>query len=61
MEVIQVYHGSEHVIQIPRYIGGKDDNDYGKGFYTTEYEERANSWAVLNGDSSCWIYSRVDG
>ena len=32
-------------------MGGKADNDYGNGFYTTEYEDRAGSWAVLNGDS----------
>ena len=33
----------------PIYLGGKEDNDYGNGFYTTEYEDRARSWAVLNG------------
>lgn len=47
---ILVYHGSDHVIQTPIYHGGKDDNDYGNGFYTTEYEERAKSWAALNGN-----------
>ena len=31
-------------------MGGKTDNDYGNGFYTTEYEDRARSWAALNGD-----------
>lgn len=31
-------------------MGGKSDNDYGNGFYTTEYEERARSWAALNGN-----------
>lgn len=30
-------------------MGGKEDNDYGNGFYTTEYEDRARSWAGLNG------------
>ena len=33
---ILVYHGSDHVIRTPVYCGGKDDNDYGNGFYTTE-------------------------
>ncbi len=60
MEVIQVYHGSDHVIQIPRYLGGKDDNDYGNGFYTTEYEERAKSWAALNGDPSRCIVNKYE-
>lgn len=51
MGKIRVFHGSDHVIQQPEYLGGKKDNDYGNGFYTTEYEERARSWAVLNGSS----------
>lgn len=48
--MITVFHGSDHIIKEPRYLGGKTDNDYGNGFYTTEYEERARSWATLNGD-----------
>ena len=48
--MIRVYHGSERVIKQPRYQGGRADNDYGNGFYTTEYEDRARSWAVLNGN-----------
>ena len=49
IDKIKVFHGSDHVIESPRYLGGKPDNDYGNGFYTTEYEERAKSWAALNG------------
>lgn len=45
-----IYHGSDHIIKEPRYLGGKPDNDYGNGFYTTEYEDRARSWATLNGN-----------
>lgn len=50
MAQITVYHGSDHVVKNPVYLGGKEDNDYGNGFYMTEYEERARSWAALNGD-----------
>lgn len=49
MSKIKVYHGSDHIIRNPKYLGGRDDNDYGNGFYTTEYEDRARSWAALNG------------
>lgn len=49
MEIIKVFHGSDHVVKQPVYLGGRSDNDYGNGFYTTEYEERARSWAALNG------------
>ena len=41
--MIRVYHGSDHMIKSPQYLGGKPDNDYGNGFYTTEYEDRARS------------------
>lgn len=47
--MIKVYHGSDHIIKNPVCMGGKEDNDYGNGFYTTEYEDRARSWAGLNG------------
>lgn len=48
--MIKIFHGSDHVIRQPLYLGGKPDNDYGNGFYTTEYEDRARSWATLNGN-----------
>lgn len=50
MDRIRVFHGSDHVLMQPKYMGGKSDNDYGNGFYTTEYEDRARSWAALNGN-----------
>lgn len=40
-ENVIVYHGSDHILKEPIYKGGKADNDYGNGFYTTEYEDRA--------------------
>lgn len=46
---MKVFHGSDHIVRVPVYLGGKADNDYGNGFYTTEYEERARNWAALNG------------
>lgn len=49
VDMIKVFHGSDHTIKNPCYLGGKPDNDYGNGFYTTQYEERAKSWATLNG------------
>lgn len=49
MNKIKVFHGSGHAIKQPVFQGGKTDNDYGNGFYTTEYEDRAQSWAALNG------------
>lgn len=55
-----VYHGSDHVLKSPIYQGGKADNDYGNGFYTTEYEDRARSWAALNGVPEHCIVNEYD-
>ena len=40
-----VYHGSDHIIEVPVYNGSKRTNDYGYGFYTTESPELAREWA----------------
>ena len=41
-----VFHGSEFVIEKPKYCGGRPYNDYGYGFYCTESESMAKEWAV---------------
>ena len=56
----KVYHGSDHILKIPAFGGGKADNDYGNGFYTTEYEDRARSWAALNGNPDCCIVNEYE-
>lgn len=40
-----VYHGSDHIVEKPVFHGGKRNNDYGYGFYTTESLELAKEWA----------------
>lgn len=40
-----VYHGSDHIIEVPVFNGSKRTNDYGYGFYTTESIELAKEWA----------------
>ncbi len=42
---ITIYHGSDHIIETPQYGEGKPYNDYGRGFYCTEYVELAKEWA----------------
>lgn len=44
-ESLVVYHGSTHIIVTPSLSKGKDNNDYGKGFYCTESIELAKEWA----------------
>lgn len=42
---MRLYHGSETIIEAPVYGGGKQHNDYGRGFYCTEHLELAKEWA----------------
>ena len=49
---IKLYHGSTVEVKKPMYNFGSDDNDYGRGFYLTEFYDRAESWALAMGDSS---------
>lgn len=43
---ILLYHGSEKIIEQPKYGLGRKNNDFGQGFYCTENEELAKEWAV---------------
>jgi hypothetical protein len=47
---ITIYHGSDHVIEMPIYGYGASTNDYGKGFYCTKSLELAKEWACGSGD-----------
>lgn len=42
---IIVYHGSQQIVEFPRYGIGKTYNDYGQGFYCTGNIELAKEWA----------------
>ena len=49
-----LYHGSDHVVQAPRFGEGKPYNDYGRGFYCTEHRDMAAEWAV-GVDHDGWV------
>ena len=40
-----IYHGSQQIVEVPKYGVGKTYNDYGQGFYCTESIELAKEWA----------------
>ena len=42
---IDIYHGSDYIIEQPVLGKGKPFNDYGLGFYCTEHLELAKEWA----------------
>ena len=41
-----IYHGSEKLVEKPRFGFGKPYNDYGLGFYCTEILDMAKEWGV---------------
>lgn len=44
--IIDLYHGSEKIIESPTLQGGGFYNDYGQGFYCTKHIDLAKEWAV---------------
>ncbi len=47
-----LYHGSANIIEQPIYHGGKENNDYGFGFYCTENADLAKEWACTNNETN---------
>ena len=45
MSVIQLLHGTDHIIEVPDIRIGNPHNDYGMGFYCTKVDEMAREWA----------------
>ncbi len=40
-----IYHGSQQIVEVPKFGIGKKYNDYGQGFYCTKSIELAKEWA----------------
>ena len=45
----RIYHGSDMIVREPKFGAGRAYNDFGLGFYCTEYPEYAAEWAVSSG------------
>ena len=43
---MKLYHGSDKILPTPIHGGGRNDNDFGNGFYCTENLPLAKEWAV---------------
>jgi hypothetical protein len=57
---IDIYHGTDHVVEKPNFGEGKIYNDYGRGFYCTEHVELAKEWACLSGSDGYANHYRLD-
>jgi len=49
MSKLILYHGSPNIVEKPIWGKGKNNNDYGRGFYCTEHIELAKEWACTEG------------
>lgn len=45
MSRIELFHGSDHIIECPDIKLGKNNDDYGRGFYCTRQLSMAKEWA----------------
>lgn len=45
-KLLTLYHGSEQIVEEPVFGRGRENNDFGLGFYCTESPELAKEWAV---------------
>ena len=43
-----IYHGSDHIIEKPKFGYGKTYNDYGVGFYCTENPNMAKDGVLVS-------------
>ena len=58
MSFMQLFHGTDHIIEVPDIHIGNPHNDYGMGFYCTRIDEMAREWACKkNTDGFVNIYS----
>ena len=57
MSSIQLFHGTDQIIEVPDIHIGNPHNDYGRGFYCTRIDEMAREWACKkNTDGFVNIY-----
>lgn len=57
MGKIILYHGTSDKIVTPRFGGGDDKHDYGRGFYLTENLDLAKEWAVCRpNEQNGWVH-----
>jgi hypothetical protein len=54
---IILYHGTTAPDLSPKADGGRDYNDYGKGFYTTKSLDAAKEWACQGDFGSAFVYA----
>lgn len=57
MAEIRVYHGSNCEVKEPSLLYGRDDADFGSGFYVTQNKEMAEKWAARRNNPVINVYT----
>lgn len=57
-KTIMLYHGSPNKVVTPTFGLGKDNHDYGRGFYLTSDKELAKEWAwCRDNQTDGWVHT----
>ena len=59
-DIIDIYHGSVNIVEMPVFGEGKIHNDYGRGFYCTEHAELAKEWACSSDNDGYANHYQLD-
>ncbi len=54
---IQLWHGGSSIVRVPDLSIGRDDVDFGRGFYLTEKYDMSAKWACRKATSICNEYT----
>ncbi len=57
MAEIKVYHGSNCEVKEPSLLYGREDADFGVGFYVTTDAEMAEKWAARRNNPIINVYT----
>lgn len=61
MSSSKLFHGSDHIVEVPDINFGNPHNDYGRGFYCTKIDKMACEWACKkNTDGFVNVYDFND-
>ena len=60
MSKIELFHGTDHIIERPDITKGNPKNDYGMGFYCTRLPEMAKEWACKQNKNGFSNHYKID-
>ncbi len=56
---MKLYHGSTEIVEHPETDKGRNNLDFGKGFYMTDIEQQAIDWAKRPINQICILNQEI--